>query len=170
MLSRTIRGSSRGVLAAFSCAVAIGILAGCVPFVPTIPNDQPLALTVRDGEVWFQWCGPTTDEYAFMSITFRSPPETNDETAAAGIGRYRFSDGLEFSTSVAPEGLTYSVSRGIPVTSGPLLIFVNPGNSSSDLASWWVSFETDSLADLSSGLWLQPSGSITKEPCAPTQR
>ncbi|GAA1937566.1 hypothetical protein GCM10009775_31980 [Microbacterium aoyamense] len=133
--------------------------------VPARPNDRPLAVTARDGGVWFAWCGQPTDEFGYLQITYREySSDTGFVTAARGTGEFRFEPGTEFSTTTPPVGLTFDVDEGIALDAGAMRIFVAPGQSADNLAPWSVIFEVESPDDITD-VWLHPSGEMTSEPC-----
>ncbi len=155
----------RRIAATGSAIVLAGMLTGCGVeyFFPSRPNEQPLSLTVRDGQVWFHWCG-RVEEGDYLRVTYaRYAPSRTDGTAAIGSGRFTLRHGDEFSAATAPAGVAFSESHPIELTPHRTMIFVlwtldgGPGGD--------VQFDTPSLSGLRAGSWLYPDGSVHQAPC-----
>lgn len=164
-----------GIHRLFAVLILFGgacLLAGCgIPFLPSVPNDAPLALTVRDDEVWLHWCGRPTESYEYLSISFaRYSPSRTDEAAVEGEGYFFLSEGDEFSTKTPPPGVTYSVSRSIPITVDRTIVFVSTGEAYDNLNGLLVNFDTTAMTSLADGKWLHPNGAITDDPCSASDK
>ncbi len=139
----------------------------CVPFIPIAANEKPLALTVRDGEIWFHWCGELTERFGFLSVDYALwTPDRRDESAAEGSGRFRLGPGTEFSVDTPPADLRFDVTSEIPITSDRMAVFVEAGQAPDNLGGLSVIFDSDQFNELEDGdSWLYPSGEISDEPC-----
>jgi hypothetical protein len=89
------------------------LLTGCgIPFVPFAGNEDPLALTVRDGEVVFHWCGFETDFYSYLLIEYAVwTPDREDGLGAEGAGEFR-SRGRQRCSSLQEPKRTISAGSG----------------------------------------------------------
>lgn len=145
------------------CALAIPLLAGCVP---VRGNEAPIAMTVSDESVKFHWCGEQTQSLRHILIEYRTlEPASESLVAAEGTGEFRLRPGDTFSTSEPPREVAYSVSQGVPLSDEDTRIFVYAGWDSDNLSALMVSFESSDLGAWSPGTWLQPSGEKTASPC-----
>lgn len=162
-----VRPGSRTVWAGLLVGLAF-LLAGCQFLFPTRGNEEPLAATVRDGEVWFRWCGEyPTDTFNFIRVRYKSDETdaANGVIAAEGHGTSLLVPGQEFSTAVPPEGMTYSRSLPIPVSDAWTSIFVYTGASADHLDGIAGAIRASSLEALSDGQWLFTNGETVDEPC-----
>lgn len=147
-------------------ALLLPFLAGCGIFVPTAPNEQPLSMTLRDGEPWFHWCGEPTKEFGYILIEFSVYSNDRvDGTAAEGEGRFRLKYGDEFSVTTPPMGVDYTHTEPVPVTDTETSLFVNTGEARGKLGGVSVIFEPGPLTSLKPGQWLYPGGEVSNEPC-----
>lgn len=143
-------------------------VSGCgIPFVPIAANEDPIALTVVDQEVWFRWCGPDTGTFGYLIVEYRIPElDRVASRVAEGAGHFRLKEDMMFSTTMPPAGLSYTHSSSIPVVNQRTLIFVVTGRAEDDLGGGvWATFDSESLTDLSEGQWLYTTGEVSDEPC-----
>lgn len=171
MLNKSSLTSGKGavlrVLAIVQLTALVALLSGCgVPIFPSRPNDAPISLTSRDGNVVFHWCGKPTEEMGFLRVRFRVPADDNvDYIAADGFGRFKLETGTEFTTADPPEGFTYTTSKPVPLTDKSTYIFVFLGESYEERVPWGITFTARNLAEMQPGEWLYTSGELSSEPC-----
>jgi hypothetical protein len=161
------RGSSatRHGLVPITLFVAVGAI--CTACVPLAPNEQPLFMGIREEQVAFAWCGndPLIDSYMIIKYALIGAKRT-DHVAAEGEGSFILARSQEFSIASPPPGLTFGVTRDIPIGHDHTFVFVHAGKSSNDYdfrAQYEVS---DGFAALKEGYWMDPTGKLARDPCA----
>ena len=155
-----------GRVIAFTVASA-ALLSGCVPFVPTRPNDAPLELGVDQGEIVFRWCGSTAVEARALAIGFRVVDATNNYVSAfEGTGAFSLDFGSEISIDSPPDGVARLQSTPIPLATEPTYVFFNTGESLRELSGMEAVFYIESPALLGEGQWLTTSGETVRGECS----
>ncbi|MBM7470323.1 hypothetical protein JOD62_002871 [Microbacterium keratanolyticum] len=145
----------------FVALVSCIALSGCLW---SSPNEQPMSVTMRDGEFIFHWCGAETKTFQYAQIKFASySPERTDGVAFQGSGRASLEPGEEFSVGSPPAGIQPDVQNLIP-SDHRLMIFLRTGSSENELNGLRIQFRTPHPAEVE-GRWLYPSGVIRDEPC-----
>lgn len=141
----------------------IVVLSGC--FMGS-GNEEPISVTLRDGEYVFHWCGDATEEYKYLQIKFAEyAPDRVDGDAFRGAGLFSLNAGDEFTVSSPPSGVAPSVQNRIPESENALQLFLRTGSSEDELDGIRAIYRIDRPSDLQDR-WLYPSGSIEDEPCA----
>lgn len=136
-------------------------LSGCLW---SSPNEQPMSVTMRDGEFVFHWCGAETEAFQFAAIDYATfSPERTDGVAFQGSGQASLEPGEEFSVESPPAGIQPDVQNLIP-SDHRLTIFLLTGSSENQLNGLRIRFRADDPAEVE-GRWLYPSGVIRDEPC-----
>lgn len=137
-------------------------LSGCLW---SSPNEQPMSVTMRDGEFVFHWCGAETETFQFAAIDYATySPARTDGVAFQGSGLVSLEPGDEFSVESPPAGIQPDVQNLIP-SDHRLTIFLHTGSSEKQLDGLRIHFSTPHPAEVE-GRWLYPSGVIRDEPCA----
>jgi hypothetical protein len=159
--SEARRNGGRVMSRFVTVAVSVLLLAGCVPIAA---NSQPLAWTVVGDEAVFRWCGDTSQLWNHIEITYATFVDGREDfTLAEGSGSFRLTHD-EFTSTVPPEGATYSESSDLPARSGRVMLFFGVGISSEQMSGPRVLYDIDDIAKLD-GMWLHPNGRLTEQPC-----
>lgn len=168
-----VRSGRGGRVAVVAAAVAVVFpLGGCgVPLVPISAPSDPMAMKVTsEGDVVFRWCGEDDEIGNFLRVTYRIYAEKRIEEVAAeglGDGSIHLAHGESFSTTSPPSGVTYDLSKPIPVTNHRTTVFIvsGPERGKLDGAGIHVTLDMPSMSELPRGQWVHPDGDITVEAC-----